>query len=79
MFRVASAAEIRGEAVRYDVAEYVGPVKQGLVEGKGRGLVVTRDISPGELVMVVKAEDIVGHAQVSIIVHLDLMGVCRRI
>jgi hypothetical protein len=74
LFRVASAAEIRGEAVRYDVAEYIGPVQQVVVEGKGRGLVASRDIAPGELVMAIKAEDIVGHAEVSAFVYLGLMG-----
>jgi hypothetical protein len=44
--------------------DYIGPVKEALVEGKGRGLVAARDISPGELLMAIKAEEIVGEAEV---------------
>jgi hypothetical protein len=55
LFSAAVDAETEGEAFRFNVADYIGPVRQAVVEGKGRGLVATRDISPGELVMAIKA------------------------
>jgi hypothetical protein len=64
MFQAGLAGEASGQAVRLDVADYVGPVKEALVKGKGRGLVAARDISPGELLMAIKAEEIVGEAEV---------------
>jgi hypothetical protein len=66
LFRKGADGELDGVAVKFDVAEYIGPVKEAVVEGKGRALVAARDIAPGELLMVVKAEDIVGHAEVSV-------------
>jgi tetratricopeptide (TPR) repeat protein len=40
---------------RFDVADYIGPVKIADVPGKGKGLVATRLIRPGELLVVSKA------------------------
>ena len=38
-----------------NIAEYIGPISIGTVEGKGRGLFATRNIRRGELVFVSKA------------------------
>jgi hypothetical protein len=70
MYQAGLAGEAKGEAVRLDVGDYIGPVKEALMEGKGRGLVVTRDVSPGELLMAIKAEDIVGQAEVGAHVYV---------
>ncbi|KAI9005351.1 hypothetical protein BC832DRAFT_557172 [Gaertneriomyces semiglobifer] len=40
---------------RCDVADYVGPVTVSAIKPKGRGLVTTRDVVPGELLLGVKA------------------------
>jgi tetratricopeptide (TPR) repeat protein len=37
-----------------DVAEYVGPLDVREVPGRGRGLVATRDVEPGELLLVAR-------------------------
>ncbi|KAJ3184798.1 hypothetical protein HDU85_001477 [Gaertneriomyces sp. JEL0708] len=38
-----------------DVADYVGPVAISAIKPKGRGLVTTRDVVPGELLLGIKA------------------------
>ncbi len=43
------------EAPRLDVADYVGPVEIGNVPGKNKGLIASRDIGKGELLLVSKA------------------------
>ena len=59
--RVVRHAQIYGanllERPRIDAADYVGPVttKQMLDKGGGRGIVTTRDVAPGELLLGVKA------------------------
>lgn len=40
---------------RHDVADYIGPVKEVGISGMGKGLVSTRDIAVGELVVANKA------------------------
>ena len=40
---------------RLDVADYKGPIEVADVPGKGKGLVATRDITPGTLLLVEKA------------------------
>ena len=40
---------------RLDVADYKGPIEVVDVPGKGKGLVATRDIAPGTLLLVEKA------------------------
>ncbi|KAH9833708.1 uncharacterized protein C8Q71DRAFT_859984 [Rhodofomes roseus] len=40
---------------RLDAADYTGPVEVKTIPGRGRGIVVTRDVSAGELLMVSKA------------------------
>ena len=50
----------KGGAVRLDVADYHGPIKveQIAARGGGRGVVATRDIKAGEVVLAEKAFDI---------------------
>jgi tetratricopeptide (TPR) repeat protein len=43
------------KTTRLHVADYVGPVKVVDIDGKGRGLVATRNVKPGELLLVSKA------------------------
>lgn len=42
---------------RLDAAEYIGPVQVKHVKGKGRGLVVAKDVKAGTLLLVSKALD----------------------
>ena len=44
---------------RHDVADFIGPVKEVGISGMGKGLVATRDISVGELVVANKAVGLV--------------------
>jgi hypothetical protein len=46
---------IKDSAPFLDVADYTGPVTVAKIPGKGRGLITTRDIKAGELLMVSKA------------------------
>jgi hypothetical protein len=43
------------ESVRLDVADYTGPAKVIDIVDKGKGMVVTRDVEPGELLLAAKA------------------------
>jgi hypothetical protein len=77
LYTQGAEAEVHGIAAKLDVADYVGPVRVALVPDKGRGLVATRDIAPGELVMAIKAEDIVGGAEVRPLSCMrDLILIC---
>lgn len=40
-------------------AEYIGPIKIEMITNKGRGIILTKDVIPGELLVVSKAIDIV--------------------
>jgi hypothetical protein len=44
---------------RHDVADYIGPVKEVDIPGMGKGLVATRDIAVGELIVANKAVGLV--------------------
>jgi hypothetical protein len=43
---------------RFECADYVGPLRMEQIPGKGRGLVATRSVAAGELVLAVKADAI---------------------
>jgi hypothetical protein len=49
------AATSRTSRTLLDAADYVGPVRLGMTERAGRGLVATEDIKAGDLIMVNKA------------------------
>jgi tetratricopeptide (TPR) repeat protein len=55
-----------GTAKMGDVADYVGPVKVAPIEGKGggRGLVATREIQPGEILLAVRAPALVSQSEI---------------
>jgi glutamine phosphoribosylpyrophosphate amidotransferase len=55
---------------RLDCADYVGPVRVEQVPGKGRGLVATRDVAAGELVLAVKADAVQAIAEVSHLLYI---------
>lgn len=44
----------------FDLSEFAGPTKVADIPGKGKGIVATRDIEPGTLLMVAKAFSVVG-------------------
>lgn len=57
LFRTSLAGPEGGVALIIDVADHVGPVKIGPspTTGGGRGLVTTRDVRPGEVLLAVRA------------------------
>jgi tetratricopeptide (TPR) repeat protein len=45
----------RKESTRFDVADFMGPVKVVDMVDKGKGMVTTRDVEPGDILLVSKA------------------------
>jgi tetratricopeptide (TPR) repeat protein len=65
--RLAKSATSTEKRTALDIADFVGPVEMGYTEGCGRGLVATRDIAAGEILMVNKpiatsTEVVTGHS-----------------
>jgi hypothetical protein len=50
---------------RFEHADYIGPIQLVRIPGKGRGVVTTRSVAAGELVLAVKADDMQGPEEVS--------------
>jgi hypothetical protein len=66
---------------RFDNADYVGPVHLVKIPGRGRGLITTRSVPAGELLMAVKADDMQGIEEVSICTNCAQVmrrGACQQ-
>lgn len=53
----------KSDKYNLDALEFIGPIEIQIIKGKGRGLVATRDIEQGELLLAEKAFSLSGKRQ----------------